>query len=249
VNRRTALFGLLVLSLSAGCNAAPVAGPEEGDPTVTVPTVTAPSPAVQVAQKAKLPTLARDSLARQAKRLTLRVRNIECTGYALGSGFGLTPGLLITNRHVVAEALALEVNTWDGHSLNVDGAAVGVLGDLGVVRVQGKLPEVAVFGPKPERGDSVMAVGYPLGGPLTLARGVIVGKVFDPALGVDVLRLTARIEHGNSGGPLLDDRGRVIGVIYAKENRTGYGLAIPVQTMLKLVEIGGLTDVPPCGAN
>jgi S1-C subfamily serine protease len=229
-----------------GCAAAPVSSPPEQTPT---PTIEDPSPAVTSAGAVEVPELSRDSLARQARRLTLRVRNLECRGVALGSGFGLTPGLLVTNRHVLAEAFALEVNTWNGRTLRVNGAAVGTLGDLGIVQVQGRLPEVAKFGATPHRDDPVTAVGYPLGGPLTLSRGVAKGKTYDSELGVDVLRVTAHIQHGNSGGPLLDSQGRVVGVVYALETRTGYGLAIPVRTMLQLVQIGGLQEVPPCGAS
>jgi S1-C subfamily serine protease len=241
---------LVVLAcLAAGCAAQPVSAPPARNPAVTVPKVEDPSPDVAVAEAVEVPTLAQDSLARQAKRLTLRVRNIECLGIASGSGFGLTPGLLITNRHVVAEALALEVNTWNGRTLSVNGAAVGVFGDLGIVQVHGRLPEVATFGRMPRRGDPVTAVGYPLGGPLTLSPGVVVGRVLDPDLGVKVLRITAHIEPGSSGGPLLDSRGRVVAVVYAVETRTGYGNAIPVRAMVRLVEIGGLQDVPPCGSS
>jgi serine protease DegQ len=243
---RPGVIFVFVVCLVAGCAAAPADAPPAQAPT---PTIDDLSPAVTAAEAVPVPTLARDSLAREAKRLTLRVRNIACANLALGSGFGLTPGLLVTNRHVVAEALVLEVNTWNGRTLQVTGAAVGALGDLGVVRVQGRLPEVAVFGPPPRRRDPITAVGYPLGGRLTLSRGVALGTVFDRDLSIDVLRITARIEHGNSGGPLLDSRGRVVGVVYAIERRTGYGLVIPVHAMLQLVEIGGLQDVPPCGSS
>jgi S1-C subfamily serine protease len=239
-------FCAVAVTLGVGCTAAPASSPPDQTST---PTLEEPSPAVTVAGAVDVPELSRDSIARRAKRLTLRVRNLECRGVAMGSGFGLTPGLLITNRHVLAEALVLEVNTWNGRTLRADGAAVGTLGDLGIVQVRARLPELAEFGPKPRRGDRVTAVGYPLGGPLTLSRGSVVGKVFDHQLGIDVLRMTARIEHGNSGGPLLDSEGRVIAVVYALETKTGYGLAIPVHTMLKLVRIGGLQGVPPCGTS
>ena len=240
------LIGLALLT-GAGCVATPASPPPNEAPTVSVPQVEEPSSAVASAASSDIPTLRRDSLARYAKRLTLRVRNIECVSGATGSGFGLTDGLLITNRHVLAQAVSLEVDTWDGRSLNVDGAAVGFFGDLGVVHVNGRLPEAADFGPPPTRGDAVMAVGYPLGGPLTLSRGVVLGHAYDPELDINALRVTVHVEHGNSGGPLLDSQGRVVGIVYKLEVRTGYGLAIPVKTMLNLVRLGGLTSVPPCG--
>ena len=63
-----------------------------------------------------------------------------------------------------------------------------------------------------------------------------------------VLRLSARVEHGNSGGPVLDRYGKVVGVVYAIEVATGFGLAIPVDTLRSLARTGGFEAVPPCGS-
>jgi S1-C subfamily serine protease len=62
-----------------------------------------------------------------------------------------------------------------------------------------------------------------------------------------VLRLTATVVPGNSGGPVLDSKGRVVAIVYAIETATGFGLAIPVDTMRRLVDAGGYTGVPACG--
>ena len=53
---------------------------------------------------------------------------------------------------------------------------------------------------------------------------------------VAVLRINARVEHGNSGGPLLDASGRIVGVVYAIERATDYGLAIPVSSLKRLLD-------------
>jgi S1-C subfamily serine protease len=96
----------------------------------------------------------------------------------------------------------------------------------------------------------VTAVGYPLGGPLRLSRGIVIDRVDGGQLDIPgaVVRVTARIRHGNSGGPLLDAKGRITGIVYAIERRTRYGLAIPVDTLRRLTRIGGFEDVPPCGS-
>jgi S1-C subfamily serine protease len=247
--RRAAILIGIIFG-ACGCSLM-VEEPPEAEPDITVPEVVGVSSDVPAAERVRLPRLARDSAARQAKRLTVRVRNISCDGIGRGSGFAVGRDVLVTNRHVLAGAEDLEVSTWDGRTLEASSAVVGVLRDIGVVEVDGRLPSVGEFGPPPEPGDAVTAVGYPLGGPLTLSEGTIVDRV-DGAdyLGVPgtVMRLTARVQKGNSGGPVLDRKGRIVGVVYALEVSTGFGLAIPVDTVRRLVEVGGFEDVPPCGA-
>jgi len=195
------------------------------------------------------PQLIRDSLRRRAERMTVRVRNIACDGIATGSGFALSSHELLTNRHVVAGAAVLQVSTWDGHSFEVTTAQVGALVDLGVVHTDRALPQVARYGPPANKGDKVTAVGYPLGGELTLSPGQVIDYVDGVKLGVPgrVMRITSDVRPGNSGGPLLNERDEVVGIVYAIEISTGYGLAIPVKTFQALLDAGGLTAVPDCG--
>jgi S1-C subfamily serine protease len=246
---RAAAFVIVLAVLGAGCSLQ-ADEPPEATPGVTAPELVTVSDDVSQAERVQLPRLARDSAERRARRLTARVRNVTCAGVIRGSGFALGPNLLVTNRHVLAGAEELEVSTWDGRTFEVSSATVGVLGDVGFARVKGRLPVVGAFGPPPQRGDLVTAVGYPRGGPLTLSEGSVVDRVDGGNLGVqgEVVRLTARVRPGNSGGPLLDRRGRIAGIVYAIERGTGFGLAIPVDTLRRLERAGGLEDVPPCGA-
>jgi S1-C subfamily serine protease len=64
----------------------------------------------------------------------------------------------------------------------------------------------------------------------------------------EVMRLTANVQPGNSGGPVLDGRGHVVGIVYAIELATGYGLAIPPDTLRTLTSAGGFQRVPACGS-
>jgi S1-C subfamily serine protease len=241
-------FGLALLLSGCGVHAA---APPSKQPTVHVPALTPVSAHVPQAVRVRLPVLARDSAERRARRLTVRVRNTSCEGVGIGSGFALGPSVLITNRHVLAGADALEVATWEGRSYPVAFAEVGVLRDLGVVQIIGRLPTKGQFGPRPDAGDSVTAVGYPLGGELTLSDGTVVDRVDGRDFGVfgEVLRISALVLPGNSGGPLLDRKGRIVGIVYAIEIATGLGLAIPVDTMRRLVAAGGFEAVPPCGSD
>jgi S1-C subfamily serine protease len=231
-----------------GCGELRAAAPPAQSPTTTVPTL---SVAVGAAEASTLPALRRHSFRRAASEMTVRVRNATCQGVYLGSGFALTSSVLVTNRHVVAGADALDVDTWDGHTMAVDAAYVGVLGDIGLVSVSGRLPRVAKVGRDAAAGDVVTVVGYPLGGELTLSSGVVVDTVDGRRFGIPgtVMRLTARVEHGNSGGPVLDVRGHVVGIVFAIETATGFGLAIPAEALKSLVTAGGLEEVPACGSN
>jgi S1-C subfamily serine protease len=247
VSARIAILCLLAL-LAGGC-ALRAEEPPEAVPQVTVPELVDVSDAVAAAEHGRLPPLARDSAARRARRITVRVRNLSCQGVALGSGVALGPDLLMTNRHVLVGAEDLEVSTWNGRTFDVSSAQVGVLGDIGLVRTKGRLPLAGAYGRPPRAGDPVTAVGYPRGGPLTLSEGEVVDRVDGDRFGVPgtVVRLTAAVRPGNSGGPLLDRRGRISAIVYAIERRTGFGLAIPVDTLRRLERIGGFEAVPTCG--
>jgi S1-C subfamily serine protease len=144
---------LLLIALAAlallwtGCAVADEA--PEGAPTYTLPDVAPTSSEVSAAERTQLPDLARDSPARQAKRLTVRVRNVGCAGVATGSGFAIARDILITNRHVLAGASLLEVSTWDGRTFEITAAAVGRLGDLGIARVEAAFRKSGASAPHP----------------------------------------------------------------------------------------------------
>ena len=158
--------------------------------------------------------------------------------------------MLVTNRHVVSGADRLQVNTWDGRTLEVSAAEVGVLGDIAFVTVDGELPVTGDLNGRAQAGTDIAAVGYPLGGPFTISHGTVIDRVSGDDYDVEgpIFRINTEVEPGNSGGPLLDPRGRVAGVVYAIENETGDGLAIPIRTMEDLLAEAGTTGVPPCGS-
>ena len=117
------------------------------------------------------------------------------------------------------------------------------------MRVSGKLPQVGTLGGAVVSGERVTAVGYPLGGELRLTAGVVVDLVDGSQFEIPgrVIRLTAPAQPGNSGGPLLDRTGRIVGVVFAKEIATGLTLAIPIATLKTLVRTWNLEAVPGCG--
>ena len=246
---RRALVAALAALMLTGCTVRASEPPEE-EPKLEVPGLVPVSGDVPEAVRVEIPRLAKDSAERRARRLTVRVRNISCVGLSLGSGFAIAEDVLVTNRHVLAGAESIEVSTWDGRTLAATAAQVGVLGDLGLAYVDGKLPQVGSYGASPRPGDAVTVVGYPGGEELTLSPGTVVDLRSGVGYGIPgrVIRLTSHVVPGNSGGPVLDRRGKVAGVVYAYELSTGFGLAIPVETLRKLVRDGGFEPVPACGS-
>jgi S1-C subfamily serine protease len=240
----------LAIVVATGCGGVQAAAPPEEEPEMTVPKLVEVSGNVPEAARVRIPRLARNSAERRAERLTVRVRNVSCLGVAVGSGFAIEKDVLVTNRHVLEGAERIEVSTWDGRTLEATAAEVGVLGDVGIARVEGTLPHVGEYGTAPKPGDAVTVVGYPGGGELTLSPGSVVDLVDDRSYGIEgrIMRLTSFVAPGSSGGPVLDGSGKVAGVVYAYELSTDYALAIPVDTLRKLAREGGYEAVPPCGS-
>lgn len=141
---------------------------------------------------------------------------------------------VVTNFHVVADAWSAgdstvqvrrQDRTVDGSILRVDKDD-----DLAVVHVAERLPALKSVSTRPQLGATVMAVGSPLGLDGTVTLGVVSG--FRSLEGSDYIQFSAPISPGNSGGPVIDERGRVVAVASAKLIGTGVealSLAIPVQ--------------------
>ncbi len=167
---------------------------------------------------------------------------------SLGSGFVIDgkEGLIVTNNHVIADADEIVVNFHDGSKLKVD----KVIGrdqksDLALLKVTPKTALVdAKFGSsdKLKVGDWVMAIGNPFGLGGTVTVGIISAKQRDINTGPydDFLQTDAAINRGNSGGPLFNMDGEVIGVNTAIISPTGgsigIGFAIPSDVATNVIE-------------
>src|SRR5665811_1815444 len=166
---------------------------------------------------------------------------------SLGSGFVIEPsGLIVTNNHVIEGADEIIINFTDGSKLKV----TKILGhdpktDLALLKVEPKKPLKAVaFGNSSimRVGDWVMAIGNPfgLGGSVTV--GIISATKRDINAGPydDFIQTDAAINRGNSGGPLFNMEGEVIGINTAIISPTGgsigLGFAIPTEIVVGIID-------------
>jgi serine protease Do len=166
-------------------------------------------------------------------------------GMALGSGFIVSnDGYVVTNAHVVDNAQKLTVTLDDGRELPATLVGTDVKNDLAVLKVADKtpLPVVQWGNSDPLRaGDPVLAIGDPFGIGTTVTSGIVSARGRDLHNGPydDFIQIDAAINHGNSGGPLLDVNGKVVGIntaIYSPNGGSvGVGFAIPSAQAEKVV--------------
>jgi 2-alkenal reductase len=140
---------------------------------------------------------------------------------AMGSGAIISSeGYIVTNNHVVDGAESLEVILADGTHIPAQLIGVDPFADLAVVKVDGTMPAVAVWGNSDtlEPGEAVIAIGSPLGDfQNTVTVGVVsaTGRSIDTGSGYQMeglIQTDAAINHGNSGGPLVNLAGQVVGI-------------------------------------
>lgn len=183
--------------------------------------------------------------------VTIAIVDDEVVGFGHGSGFAVAPNRIVTNAHVVELAARYPGNVVIGvvpseGSKGYEGKVIAIdtVHDLALIEFTGaRLPTVALYNGPVEEGGMVTALGYPGNVDLATARsaadyihplspirseGVFSGR--RQMSGTDVLLHTAGIARGNSGGPLLDPCGRVIGVNSAitqgEAGDTSFGFAI-----------------------
>jgi hypothetical protein len=169
-----------------------------------------------------------------------------------GSGYLLSDSVIVTNRHVVeGSGGGVTVQFADGG--RGSGTIAGLSDSMDVALVRLSTPALALpltWGNSEvlKSLDTVVAVGYPLGftGPPSLAKGNV-SRVFSSPTGVPLIQTDAAVNEGNSGGPLLNECGAVVGLITLKAlGAEGIGLAQAASKVRPEVErLGGATPSAP----
>lgn len=170
-----------------------------------------------------------------------------------GSGVIISSqGYLLTNNHVVEGTNRVVVILADGTELPADIIGTDMYADLAVLQTQGEFPTVAILGNSDtlKPGETVIAIGSPLGDFVnTVTVGVIsaTGRVLDTGNGFlmeDLIQTDAAINQGNSGGPLVNLTGDVVGINtlvvrgsgFSNTIAEGLGFAIPINTARVVAE-------------
>ena len=139
------------------------------------------------------------------------------TDLATGSGVQVQGGIL-TNAHVVSGASRIGVNTSDKRYATARVVRLDNNGDLALLQTDLSIPTLQMeFMGQQRQGDEVLVLGYPLGlndggGQATLTRGIISATMTDARTGQALIQTDAAVNHGNSGGAMVNMRGDLIGI-------------------------------------
>jgi putative serine protease PepD len=170
-------------------------------------------------------------------------------GQALGSGFVIdSEGHIVTNDHVVDGASSISVEFSDGSTYDAQLVGTDASTDIGVVKVNAPSSELTRLqlgdSSAVQVGDEVVAIGSPLGLNETVTSGIVsaLNRTITSPNNFsinDAIQTDAAINHGNSGGPLLDLQGQVIGINSQIESDSGgndgIGFAVPSNTVQSVV--------------
>lgn len=200
--------------------------------------------------------------------ITTNYWGYQTTAAASGSGFILTAdGYILTNYHVIENSNSVKVTMYDGTSYDATIVGYDESNDIAVLKIDatGLTPVVLGDSDKLNVGDPVVAIGNPLGElTFSLTSGAVSALNREVTLSsnvtMDLIQTDCAINSGNSGGPLFNSHGEVIGIVSAKYSSSassssasveGLGFAIPMDDVAdmvsELVTNGYVTGKPLMG--
>jgi S1-C subfamily serine protease len=185
------------------------------------------------------PVLLNSPVVRQAKASVLKVRGRarSCSRALEGSGFVVAPQRVITNAHVVAGTDQVQVEISPNNALDAEVVSYDPEVDVAILKVPGLRAPVLPLAPQAAvSGLSGLVLGYPLDGPYTASAARVRDRIhlrgpdiYNASTVVrNVYTVRAVVRSGNSGGPLLDGSGQVLGLVFGAavdNDETGFVLA------------------------
>ncbi|WP_063053340.1 MarP family serine protease [Nocardia arthritidis] len=193
----------------------------------------------------------------------LRIQDLAptCGVRQSGSGFVIAPERVLTNAHVVAGSSKVSVDAPTG-SLTADVVQFDPAMDIAVLAVPGLAAPALTVAPEPAGpGADAIALGYPRGGSYTASATRVrsraarqVRDIYRTGLGErEIYTVDGTIQHGNSGGPLVDRAGRVLGIVFGvDENNSNVGFATSLPEVLDRLDHAWRSDRPvdtgPCAS-
>jgi S1-C subfamily serine protease len=206
-----------------------------------IPDTAAPDPTIPAAVQAEAASV-------------VKVEAIEssCSMESSGSGWVESRGIIVTNAHVVAGSSSVQVETQDGVEHDASVVAFDPERDVAVLSVPGLSAPTLPTGSNLAAGQDAVVAGYPGGGPYAVDAARVRGEL--TATGTDIYQrntvvrqiysLRTTVRPGNSGGPLFDDAGQVVGMVFARsttDSDTGYALTL--QEVTPVLAAAGQTPV------
>ncbi len=166
-----------------------------------------------------------------------------------GSGFFITPELLATVSHQVQGAVKVTVHLQDGHSGPVRVLAQNKNWDVALLQVPTTQMEgLRLESRAPELGEEVFTIGCPLGLDHSLSRGVV-SNARRRLEGKILIQADLAVNNGNSGGPMLNNEGGVVGLIMGSwKEGAGVNFAVPISRLETLLKKAGI-DLDPVGTH
>jgi S1-C subfamily serine protease len=202
------------------------------------------------------PRIEGDPRIERAGGSVVRVLSTACGLGIEGSGWAVRPDLVVTNAHVVAGADDTTVTTQGGVELDATAVYYQPEDDLALLKIDARLPTLPITSDRPV-GAGAAVLGYPENGPYTVTPARI-GETRDTVsedsygrgpIERTITALGGDVRSGNSGGPLLDRGGRVVGVVFAATTSgPAGGFAVPVEEVRDAIHhvSAGAVDTGAC---
>lgn len=206
-------------------------------------------------------SVVRNPGARIGRRGVVRVEGSACGVGVVGSGWVVSSGYVVTNQHVIAgETDTTVIPEATGERLSAHPVYINETEDIAILAVPGLSVRALSTVQQPKRGTSAAILGYPRARPFRAraarigAEQTVTGQNSYGAGPVrrHVLPFRGLVEQGNSGGPLVDRRGRVLGTVFASSTSAGKHSGYAVPNSVVLAALGQIRsaepiDPGPCG--